>query len=567
MPEPRPPRPPPRIPAEEATGEVPAPGSPAAKDAAAFVGALSKAARAFVLYDPGNEIVRKFLADYHGLARKALDAHGALRLDVRAFEIALGGEPIYVEKDRERSLAFRLFRDGLRRLTFQPSVTWEELSRFLEILALLYVSVRQQEEDSVTLLRKSGFVAINFDAVEGFAPDEEDREKNIQRHEVSQAAPPPGWDEPCARLPQPSTIAFRAVPADALAALRAEEEALPLPAAALAAVREVLGEAARARWPFPNRDLVNFLAEVRDFLLSEGNLGMLVQLADLVVREAPDGKLREEILSGLGDARALEMLLRSVPEDAGELPKEIAPLSAFIALDPILDLLAAGQGPGRSRLLRALALARLPGDADALVARLPSLEASLAGDLLQALAARAPARAAEAALRLLATSHSRLQLEALRVLEAAEGEVPTAPFLPLLAAADEKLRIRTVELLGKKGEPSAFEPLARSLQDRGKVPPEEAAALGRALALIAPIPAARLLAEWVKPRKGFFKRLLPPSPRERALQWAAVAGLGALPGGDVQARIEQVAKRGDPALRRHCAEVLARRRNERARHG
>ena len=37
-----------------------------------------------------------------------------------------GAEVVYLERNRERSLAFRLFRDGVRRLTISPDVAWEE---------------------------------------------------------------------------------------------------------------------------------------------------------------------------------------------------------------------------------------------------------------------------------------------------------------------------------------------------------------------------------------------------------------------------------------------------------
>ncbi len=41
-----------------------------------------------------------------------------LVLEVHPFELVLGREVVYLEKDRERSLSFRLFRDGVRRIGF-----------------------------------------------------------------------------------------------------------------------------------------------------------------------------------------------------------------------------------------------------------------------------------------------------------------------------------------------------------------------------------------------------------------------------------------------------------------
>ena len=84
-----------------------------------FVTALSKAARSFTLYAPTNAVVRQFLADYQARAAAATEG-GELVLDVHPFELLRDGEVVYREEDRERSLAFRLFRDGVRRLTFRP---------------------------------------------------------------------------------------------------------------------------------------------------------------------------------------------------------------------------------------------------------------------------------------------------------------------------------------------------------------------------------------------------------------------------------------------------------------
>jgi hypothetical protein len=111
------------------------PGSPSAQAAAAAILALSRAARSFVLYDPSNALVRQFLEEYQAKARAALDAHGEMVLEVRPFEMLAAGEVVYRDADREKSLAFKLFRDGVRRLTLSPSVTWPELLELLKTFA------------------------------------------------------------------------------------------------------------------------------------------------------------------------------------------------------------------------------------------------------------------------------------------------------------------------------------------------------------------------------------------------------------------------------------------------
>ena len=141
--------------------------------------ALSRAARSFMLYEPRNQAIRDFLRDYRENMTATLSAHGPMELDIRPFEMTRGGEVVYLERDRERSLAFRLFRDGVRRITVQPAVAWEELLRLLEILSIRYTGIRQSEDDIVTLLWKAGFKHIGVVAVEGFVPDEEQPEPDL----------------------------------------------------------------------------------------------------------------------------------------------------------------------------------------------------------------------------------------------------------------------------------------------------------------------------------------------------------------------------------------------------
>ena len=123
--------------------------------------------------------MRTLIGDYRDKLEKVLADFGPLVLEVHPFELLLGREVVYVEADRERSLAFRLFRDGVRRMAFQPGATWEELLRLLQILSIRYTGVRQQEDDLVTLLRKAAFEHLSIDAIEGFVPEEVSSERPL----------------------------------------------------------------------------------------------------------------------------------------------------------------------------------------------------------------------------------------------------------------------------------------------------------------------------------------------------------------------------------------------------
>ncbi len=560
-PAPLPPLPAPASAAPAVAGERGA-GTPQAQAAAGVLLALSRAARSFVLYDPSNAVVRQLLGEYRDRSRAALDRHGALAFEVRPFEMACAGEVVYRELDREKSLAFRLFRDGVRRLTILPVVGWEELLQLLQILAIRYTGVRQQEEDTVTLLRKAEFRGITLEAVEGFTPAEESPEPELDEktQRAQRAQPPAGWDTPLQKLPQPGPLAWRAVPDAELAPLRAQssEDEAALADLALSVARDLLAEATRSAWPVPNPDLTAFFSELRDGLLAEGNLLSVRRLLDLI-REQGGGELRDTVLRGLGDARTLDLVLAAVPEDAAQLPAEMVPFLPLLGIDAALDRLLpdAGTSDARRRLLLRIVLARLPREADAVLARLPTFEPRLVRELARAVVARAPERASDVARQLLAQRDPSLRLEGLAALDGATGVVPLRPVCELLSDPDLPLRVRAAELLGKHGDASVLEVLRAALSTGRELPPEVAEALGRAMAQVAPIVAGRFFGAWLEPKGRFLRGL---SAEQRTQQWAAVAGTGELPGAEAEKSLQGLAERSEGELRRHCLSTLARRR-------
>ena len=213
--------------------------------------ALTKAARSFTLYDPANKVVRKLIGEYREKTRQVLDTYGTLALTVHPYELLLGEEVVYKDADRERSLAFRLFRDGIRRVQFEQATTWEELVRLLQILSIAFTAIRQQEDDLVTLLRKAGFEHIRIAAIEGFLPEEEQTEASLaaatQHAGQERRDPPAQWDLPFPPLKEAAPLRYRPVSEELLERLRAEEAETTVAPEAVRVALELLHLAARDR--------------------------------------------------------------------------------------------------------------------------------------------------------------------------------------------------------------------------------------------------------------------------------------------------------------------------------
>src|SRR5574340_316756 len=276
-------------------------GSPHATAANAAVLALTRAARSFTLYDPANKVVRTLIADYRQKLERVLADHGPLGLEVHPFELLLGPEVVYVEQDRERSLSFRLFRDGVRRISFEPGATWEELLRLLQILSIRFTGVRQQEDDLVTLLRKAEFAHLSVAAIEGFVPEEEAAESSVEesRGTTARYEPPAEWDLPLPEFGEKVPLRYRPVPDDFLERLRAEESEATLPRAAVRAVAELLQAHGHAD-PGP---VLAFAMEVREYLLLEGHADLVLKLARGVAHALSKAEAAQDFLAAFLDER------------------------------------------------------------------------------------------------------------------------------------------------------------------------------------------------------------------------------------------------------------------------
>jgi HEAT repeat protein len=327
--------------------------------------------------------------------------------------------------------------------------------------------------------------------------------------------------------------------------------------------RDLLAEAVQGGWPTPNPDLVAFFAELRDYLLAEGRLAPLRQLVDLVGASGA-GEVREEILSGLGNARTLDLVLAAVPEGATDLPEDLLGLVPLLGSAAALDKLEKEKEPDSRRrvLLLKLVLARLPREADALLRRLPSLEPGLARALAHGLVSAAPQKAVEVARFLLGQKDQALRIAGLESLAQAPGEIPMPPVMALLDDPSEAIRVKAAEVLGRRGDEQARQVLLRALETGDRSLPE-VEALGRALAEVSPVQAGRLLLGWLHPKGRFLVGL---SAQQKRLQWAAVAGLALVPGEEAERQVQALAQEADEELRKHCLASLARRRKGRG-HG
>jgi hypothetical protein len=531
--------------------------------------ALGRAARSFLLYEADNKAITKFLEDLRAKIHMYLSRYGDMVLTVRPWEMALGREVVYVNRDRERSLAFRLFRDGVRKVTLGKSMAWEELSKFLGIISIRYKGIRQQEDDVITLLWKAGFKNITIVAVEGFIPEDEDYIDQQDRgmlvrgifHDGSRA-----FDQPAPELVERGPLSHVAVDPARLAELAAETTNLALPNQAVSLLREILETAADPAEPLTLEEARTTIDEIRDFLLSEGLLSHLLSVLKLLKElrfRTEDAELQESLIGAFSDAKALSRIIRSVPPGLRELPTDLIDLVSAIPGDRV-QLLIDILGQERSRharwAVRSL-LAHFAADSvDYLVELVGLLDGPAPGDLLLVVADLNMARAFEVAMTIDVDAEHELLSTAMGIIERnAYSREVALKLSQFLESQHADIRSRSLKVLVSKRERWVFMAIIQRLERHHSagIEPHEVEELATAMVQIWQTRALDQFQRWIKP-KGLFRRVI---QGQANLKWAAVHGLAMIPDKSAAKYIQMVIKDSSGQLASYAEECLTRQRS------
>ena len=95
----------------------------------------------------GIEEIGRFL-------RQAAGEHGDLELVIGTNRITYGDDAVYKSDARENNLAFELFHQGLRRMTFKSGVTDDEVESFVQNFGLCREIEKVDEDFVATLWRE-----------------------------------------------------------------------------------------------------------------------------------------------------------------------------------------------------------------------------------------------------------------------------------------------------------------------------------------------------------------------------------------------------------------------------
>ena len=113
---------------------------------------LGKALRAFQLYDENNPVRRRFVTNLREAFEQLWQELEGLNLSVEEHRFLLAGEAVYENPSRSDSLAFLLYKDGVRDVTFFPGIEGHELDKILGVLQRAKMLKTAEADDLLTML-------------------------------------------------------------------------------------------------------------------------------------------------------------------------------------------------------------------------------------------------------------------------------------------------------------------------------------------------------------------------------------------------------------------------------
>jgi len=413
---------------------------------------LSKGIRATQLYLPNNPVYQRAVDNIRTAFRQIWQATDDLVFDVGETELRWEDNVVYSQEQRNESIAWTLYKDGVRSLSFKPGVEETEIVRFLGVLQQARNLQADAPDDLLTLLWSEDFQLIAYTfrelATENAVP--------IEASETIPTAPPTQVRH------------------------QVEEEAPPKREGLVS-----IDDFDTTLYFLEDQEIEYLKKDVEREYSQDLRRNVLSMLFDLLELQTY-GTVRAELISivenfipyllGAGDFRSVALILREVrtvlqrareliPEHRQTL--EILPsrLSQSDALSQLLQALDEATVHPTEEELSELFQELRPEALSTLMVWIGKLHEAYVRDLVQAAAARlAQANTAEV-LKALASPDPTAQLEMVRL--AGRLRLTSAPegMEPLLGSEDRGLKLAVVEALTAIGSPSGMRLLEKAVDD------------------------------------------------------------------------------------------------------
>ena len=428
---------------------------------------ISKGMRATQLYMPNNPVYQRAVENIRAAFRQIWQATDDLIFDIGETQMRWEDHAIYSQDQRHESIAWTLFKDGVRSLTFRTGIEDTEIVRFLAVLQQAKNLQADAPDDLLTLLWAEDFQFVSYTfrelASENAVP--------IERSETSTATMGGGGGTP----------GSEGGSADPTTVRRQVEEEAPPKREGLVSIDDF----DTTLYFLDDKEIEYLHKEVEREYAQDLRGNVLAMLFDLLELQTY-GTVRAELISivenfipyllGAGDFRSVAFILREckvilqrarelIPEHRQTLEGLPSRLSQADALSQLLQSLDEAASHPTEEELSDL-FSELGADAlGTLMGWLPKLHNERVRALVQSSAERLAQSHAAEVLKALASTDAAVQLEMVRL--AGRLKLPGAPdgMGPLLERGERELKLAVVEALTTIGSPSATRLLEKAIDD------------------------------------------------------------------------------------------------------
>jgi len=562
---------------------------------------LEKALKVRRLYEAGHKLRDAAIEELAARFDRALETLGEISVDVGPETLAFEGEVVFREGHRDGSVTFKLFRDGIRALTFSPGLESGEIGRFLGVLETPVDVPGHFDEDMATLLWHEAFefiAHVAIDEISGEMGGEGDGDgdapglgsgagggaagglgrtvQDIVNRITSTETPGDGeavravaergevFEMERRRLPSSGDTADASidVPEESLERLRAladEEDVGALVHRVVGILFDLFRE---DECTLELEDVRSLLTQFLLVCLDGGNLPALNAILDRFLRrrrpdrQGPVDTLIDGLLEDLSSEDAMRRL-RSTVESGFEGGPDVL-LRLMLRLKPEALALAARhvrllpEGPACDVYHRVLR-SRGRENPEALLLYLEDGRAEEVIETLETFLETADASSiAHVLLRLLEHDDPRVRIEALRRTSYLEPEDRPGLLRRALTDGSRQVRMTAVRVAESEGD-SGIQSLLISLLAGERLDPDERLRVIHAVAMLGGLPAAECLRQHLAPRRLSFLR----GKKAQAELRGAVLCLRDVRDEAVRQFLEEGAKSRDGTLADACRSALA----------
>jgi HEAT repeat protein len=419
-----------------------------------LINAMGKALRAFQMYLPNNPIYQRAIQNVRAALKPVWAATEELVLKVGETELIWEEQVVYRQMNKGESIAWTLYKDGMRELTIYRGAEDEELPRFLETVNKARFLATDAGDDLLTLLWALEFESIKYHFIDFFS-------------------------EGGGELPGPSGAAGGTGSAEERKALIAEE-------AAAKAKRLVDFDEIDSTLYFLDDQEISYLAsELEDEYKRDVRGSALNVLFDLMETQ-PEGGVRDEVLGVLEqlfpnlltsrDFRSAAAILRetkSMKDKAGNLRMEqmhrldgfVVRLSEGAVLGQLLQSLDEASGLGLESHAADVLTALRATALEPLVSWLPNLSSDPLRKMIEQVVDKLASNNTAEVQRLLRTPDSQALPGIVAICGRLQLHQAVPAFTEVIGHSDAAVRLAAVQTLGLLGTPGAMTLLERALDD------------------------------------------------------------------------------------------------------